>query len=70
MAGLSRETRRFTPHVTIARLSRHTGPVAPLLTRHSALHATWVADGFTLFGSHLLASGAYYEVAAHYPLRG
>jgi 2'-5' RNA ligase len=69
LAGLGRETRRFTPHITIARLSRHTGPVAPWLARHSGLNLTWQVDGFTLFESHLLASGAYYEVAEHYPLR-
>jgi 2'-5' RNA ligase len=70
VAGLGRETRRFTPHITIARLGRHTGPIAPWLARHSGLQATWRADGFSLFESHLLASGALYEVAAHYPLRG
>jgi 2'-5' RNA ligase len=70
LAGLGRETRRFTPHITIARLSRQTGPIAPWLTRHAGLRATWQADAFTLFESHLLRSGAHYEVAAHYPLRG
>jgi 2'-5' RNA ligase len=70
LAGLGCETRRFTPHVTIARLTRHTGPVADWLARHTGLRATWQADGFSLFESHLLASGAHYDVAAHYPLRG
>jgi 2'-5' RNA ligase len=70
LAGLGRETRRFTPHITIARLSRHhTGPLAPWLSRHSGLHATWQVEEFILFESHLLASGAHYEVAANYPLR-
>lgn len=42
LAGLGRETRRFTPHITIARMSRHhTGPLAPWLTRHDNLRATW-----------------------------
>jgi RNA 2',3'-cyclic 3'-phosphodiesterase len=70
VAGLGRETRRFTPHITIARLNRNTGPIAAWLTRHAGLRANWLADGFTLFESRLLASGAHYEVAAHYPLRG
>jgi len=70
LAGLGRETRRFTPHITIGRLTRHAGPIAPWLAAHSGLRVTWHVDGFTLFESHLLASGAYYEVAAHYPLRG
>lgn len=70
LAGLGRETRRFTPHITIARLTGHTGSIVPWLSRHAGLRATWMVDGFTLFESHLLASGAHYEVAAHYPLRG
>lgn len=70
LAGLGRETRRFTPHITIARLSHHTGPVAPWLTRNAGLRTAWEVDGFTLFESHLLASGAHHEIAAHYPLRG
>jgi 2'-5' RNA ligase len=69
LAGLGRETRRFTPHITIARLGRHTAAIAPWLTRHAGLRETWQAEGFTLFESHLLASGAHYEIAAHYPLR-
>ncbi|HEY9091799.1 RNA 2',3'-cyclic phosphodiesterase [Parasphingorhabdus sp.] len=70
LEGLGRETRRFTPHITIARLTRDTGPIAPWVARHSGLRTTWQAEGFTLFESHLLGSGAHYEVVAHYPLRG
>jgi RNA 2',3'-cyclic 3'-phosphodiesterase len=66
--GLGRETRRFTPHITIARLGRHTGRIAPWLGAHANLRATWRAEAFTLFESHLLAAGAHYEVAARYPL--
>jgi 2'-5' RNA ligase len=69
LAGLGRETRRFMPHITIARLNRQSGPIAPWLTRHAGLRAAWQAQGFALFESHLLTSGAHYEVAAHYPLR-
>jgi RNA 2',3'-cyclic 3'-phosphodiesterase len=69
LAGLAREPRRFTPHITIARLPRHTSPIGDWLARHAGLRATWQADGFTLIESHLLASGAHYEVAEHYPLR-
>lgn len=70
LAGLGRETRRFTPHITVARLGRHTGPIAPWLARHSGLREIWRTDSFTLFESHLLASGAHYEIAEQYPLRG
>jgi 2'-5' RNA ligase len=70
LARIGGETRRFTPHITIARLARHTGAVIDWLTRNSDLRATWRVDGFSLFESHLLASGAQYEVAVHYPLQG
>lgn len=68
--GLGRETRRFTPHITIARLSRRAGPVAPWLARHGGLRLHWRADSFLLFESHLLSAGAVYEAAARYPLHG
>jgi 2'-5' RNA ligase len=70
LAGLGRETRRFTPHITLARLNRRTAPIAPWLSRHAGLRASWPVEGFTLFESHLSASGALYETAARYPLRG
>lgn len=70
LAGLGCETRRFTPHITIARLTRQTGPIADWLARHTGLCATWQADGIGLFESHLLASGAEYELAKYYPLLG
>jgi 2'-5' RNA ligase len=70
LAGLGGETRRFTPHITIARLNSQTGPIVDWLTRNSGLRATWQVDAFSLFESHLLASGAQYGVAVHYPLHG
>jgi 2'-5' RNA ligase len=70
LVGLGGETRRFTPHITIARLNSHTGPIVDWSTRNSDLRANWQVDGFSLFESHLLASGAQYEVAVHYPLQG
>jgi 2'-5' RNA ligase len=68
LAGHGRETRRFTPHITIARLNRNTGPIAPWLARQSGLCATWQVDSFSLFESHLRTSGAHYEEVAHFPL--
>jgi len=70
LVGLGRESRRFTPHITIARLARRAGPLLPWLARYAGLRAAWQADGFTLFESHLLASGAHYDAAVCYPLRG
>lgn len=69
LVGLGCETPRFTPHITIARLNRSSGPIAAWLARHSDLSATWQADGFSLFESRLLPSGAHYEVVADYPLQ-
>jgi 2'-5' RNA ligase len=70
LAGINYGTRRFTPHITIARLNRHSGPIANWLIRHTGLHATWQVNGFSLFESHLLTPGAQYEVVAFYPLYG
>lgn len=69
LAGVGDEIRRFTPHVTIARLTRSSGPIAGWLTRHAGLRTNWQIDGFSLFESHLFPSGAHHEVAAYYPLR-
>ena len=70
LAGQGRETRRFTPHITIARLNRHSGPIVGWLARQSGLRASWQVDRFALFESHLRTSGAQYELVAQYPLRG
>jgi hypothetical protein len=40
------------------------------MVRHTGLHATWQADVFSLFESHLLTSGAHHELAVHYPCQG
>jgi 2'-5' RNA ligase len=69
LVGLGRETRRFTPHVTIARLGRSTGLLAPWLAHHANLRAgPWQPQEFCLFESHLLPSGAHYQAVAEYPL--
>ena len=44
-------------------------PIGPWLSRHAGLRASWQVERFTLFESHLSASGALYETAARYPLR-
>jgi RNA 2',3'-cyclic 3'-phosphodiesterase len=70
-AGLERETRRFTPHITIARLGRQSGPLGSWLASHGGVRAgPWQAEQFTLFESHLSPQGAHYEAVAEYPLRG
>jgi 2'-5' RNA ligase len=68
--GLPPEPRAFTPHVTLARMGRHAGPVAPFLARTAALtSAPLTLDAFFLFESHLGSEGAVYDAVARYPLR-
>ena len=69
-AGLEPETRRFTPHVTLARLNSGTGPVSGWLSAHGALTSEpWDVDAFLLFESHLGREGALYEPVERYALR-
>ena len=70
IAGLPRETRKFVPHVTLARLSGGAGPIAPWLAETGTLQVPeWRVEGFTLYESHLGKAGALYQPAVDYPLR-
>lgn len=69
--GLGHETRRFTPHVTLARLNRSAGDIGGWLAARGDLTAgPWLAEEFILYESHLGHEGAHYEAIAAYPLRG
>jgi 2'-5' RNA ligase len=69
LAGLPRETRRFTPHITLARLGRGTGPIAGWLATFGDLSASpWQVEEFILYESHLGHTGAHYEPVAAFPL--
>lgn len=71
-AGLEPERRKFTPHVTIARL-RDTPParLGPYLETRSPFSAgPFAVTEFTLFRSHPGNAGAHYEPLADYPLAG
>ena len=69
--GLGRETRRFTPHITLARTDRATEPVAGWLSTWGGLTAgPWTVEHFILYESHLAHTGAVYEEVARYALRG
>lgn len=62
-AGLAAETRKFLPHVTIARLNRSSGDIAPWLARHETLAlGPWRAGEFALYESHLSDHGANYTI--------
>ena len=68
-AGLGRETRRFTPHITLARTDRATGPVAGWLAAWGGLAAgPWIVEDFILFESRLGRTGAHYEEVVRYRL--
>lgn len=69
-AGLGRETRRFTPHVTLARLSRSSGPIGGWLSSFGDLQAgPWVVHDFVLYESHLGHTGSFYEPVTAFALR-
>lgn len=68
-AGLEAETRKFVPHVTLARLNRSSGDISGWLTRHAKLRAPpWEVRKVALFASHLTPGGASYEILETYPL--
>lgn len=69
-AGLNREGRRFSPHVTLARLKE---PRRDRLAHYIAYHNLFASgpvpiDTFTLFSSSLGRDGALYTPEATYPL--
>ncbi len=71
-AGLEPEGRRYTPHVSLARLN---GAPNPKLTAYLAAHALFRAepfavDRFALVASYLTKAGPIYEDQAEYELGG
>lgn len=68
--GLAPETRKFSPHVTIARLNdAPVGRLKDFLARNGLFRSGPIpCDRFVLFSSHLGRSGATYAVEADYPL--
>lgn len=69
--GLAPETRRYAPHVTLARLRP---PLGQKLQAFLSAHALFRAEPFdvrrfNLIASYLTKSGAIYEDQADYPLR-
>ncbi|WP_324827060.1 RNA 2',3'-cyclic phosphodiesterase [Qipengyuania zhejiangensis] len=67
-AGLAGETRKFAPHITLARLNASSGPVTAFLTRTARLNlGGWLVDFYTLYESHLRAEGSLYTPVVRYP---
>jgi len=69
-AGLPPEGRKFTPHVTLARIkSGKTGRVGEYVAAHNPFRTdTFQVTEFTLFSSFLSHSGAIHTPEAVYPL--
>ena len=66
--GIEAEHRKFTPHVTLARLNTASGPVAPWLAQHGQLAlAPWTVQEFALFESELHEEGSIYTPVIRYP---
>lgn len=73
-AGIAPDTRRYLPHVTLARLPR-TGHDTAALDRWLAANAALATSDFALdhlylYESHLTSDGARYEPVMRWPLAG
>jgi 2'-5' RNA ligase len=69
--GLEAESRKFTPHITLARLKATSqGRVMDYLVDH-ALYASapFEVDAFILYSSHLSPNGSLYRAEQSYRLR-
>ena len=67
--GIEAETRAFMPHITLARLNRSAGPVAPFLTLHGDLASSaFDFDHVILYESEMGHGGSRYHSVARYPL--
>lgn len=69
-AGLPRETRKFVPHVTLARIKGETGHhLANFLAANSLFRTGPIdVDRFVLYASHMGREGVVYEELTDYSL--
>ncbi|MEL7691358.1 RNA 2',3'-cyclic phosphodiesterase [Citromicrobium bathyomarinum] len=68
-AGLAPVTRKFVPHITLARTNASTGPIGGWLADHERLALPeWEVERFWLYQSRLDAGGAQYEPLLAFPL--
>lgn len=74
MAGITRDTRRFTPHVTLGRFAPGEGSAPALARAISQIGALQIppftASHFALMRSILRPDGAVHDELARYPLHG
>ena len=67
--GVVPEMRAFMPHITLARLNRGSGPVAPFLALNSDLASPpFEFSHVTLYESEMGHGGSRYHPVARYPL--
>jgi 2'-5' RNA ligase len=68
--GFEADPRRYSPHITLARLQRAPeARVAAFVAEHNLFRLPpFAVDSFTLFSSFLSSSGAIYTAEAEYPL--
>lgn len=67
--GLEPEQRAFTPHITLARLKRSSGPVRNLIEEAGGFRTEpFPVESFMLFESRLTPDGAVYSAVERYPL--
>lgn len=69
-AGFERESRKFTPHITMARLNNgRADDIGPWIETHDHLSTPpFTVDRFTLYRSHLSRDRAMYEPMVDYNL--
>ena len=70
--GIAPDTRKFTPHVTLARLKYADTPaLAGYLARHALFQSDWFGvDRFVLMSSRPSKGGGPYGIEREYPLEG
>lgn len=67
--GIEPERRKYHPHITLARLNRSTGPLAPFLAQTAALRlGPWQVNSYILYESTLHPGGSLYQPILRYPL--
>lgn len=73
-AGVAPDTRRYLPHVTLARFGRHAGDpsaIARWLEAHAALSSPpFALPHLVLYESRLGSEGARYDAITRWPLDG
>jgi 2'-5' RNA ligase len=68
-AGLPTETRKYTPHITMARCNRQASRIDRFLDETADLRSPpWTVDHFVMFRSHLGHKAAHYQAIARYPV--